>query len=62
MKRLLAFIAAVLLCVFTVLAFQAVDKNTKQVAGFLDSNVFFDMHKENGQTVITILNEQFKLR
>ena len=45
-----------------VLAMQAVDRNTKKVAGFLDSNVFFDIHSEDGNTVITILNEQFKLR
>ena len=62
MKRFLIFAAAAALCAFTVYALYKVDVNTKGIAGFLDSNIFFDIQKENGQTVITILNEQIRLR
>ena len=49
MKRFLMFAAAVALCAFTVYALYKVDINTKNIAGFLDSNVFFDIQSENGQ-------------
>ena len=62
MKRFLMFAAAVALCAFTVYAIHKVDINTKNIAGFLDSNVFFDIQSENGQTVITILNDKIRLR
>ena len=62
MRRFLLFVTAVALCVITVSALRSVDINTKKIAGFLDSNVFFDIEREDGQTVITILNEKIRLR
>ena len=62
MKRFLIFAAAAALCAFTVYALYKVDVNTKGIAGFWTQTFFFDIQKENGQTVITILNEKIRLR
>ena len=49
-------ITAIVIALFS--AMITVDKNSKEVAGFLDSNTVFKI--ENG--VITILNEEFSLK
>ncbi len=62
MRRFLLYLAAAAICALTVLAIYRADKNTKRVAGFLDSSVFFDVSKDEGGTVLTILNEKITLR
>lgn len=62
MKKLMYALLAVSAAVFTVFMMYTADKRTKQVAGYLDSNVFFGISEDNGAKTVTILNEQFKLR
>lgn len=62
MKRFLTFAAAAALIIVTIYALRAVDSNTKRIAGFLDTNVFFDIEHEDDATVVTIFNEKIKLR
>ena len=58
MRRIFYFlcITAIVIALFS--AMITVDKNSKEVAGFLDSNTVFKI--ENG--VITILNEEISLK
>lgn len=62
MRRFLAVAAAIIICIIAFYGLKRVDVNTKKIAGFLDSNVFFDIDREDGKTVVTILNEKIRLR
>jgi len=62
MKRILLYTVITALVVMTVIFLKKVDNNTKQIAGFLDSNVFFEFKNDAGQTTLTILNQKIKLR
>lgn len=58
MRRLLIIVIFAALCILTALGILKVDKNTKQVAGFLDDNTVFDI--KDG--TVTLFNEKIKLR